>query len=281
VTKSFGFREVVFSVNCFIAAVLALWIAFRFDLKNPWWAMVTVYLTSQPLLSGALRAKAVYRMLGTLLGAIAMVVIVPNLVDAPELTTAAISLWVAFCVYVSLLDRTPRAYALALSGYTAALIGFPSVLNPEGVFDTAIARTEEIMLGTVCAALVHTLIFPRSVLSVLLAKQGAVLADARRWIADGLTREASPASEQESRRIAADITELAILGSSLPYDTASQRPNQNVIRALDERLVALLPLLRTIEDRAAFLRRSGAMADDVEKLLADVAAWCARQHTGE
>jgi uncharacterized membrane protein YccC len=281
VTKSFGFREVVFSVNCFIAAVLALWIAFRFDLKNPWWAMVTVYLTSQPLLSGALRAKAVYRMLGTLLGAIAMVVIVPNLVDAPELTTAAISLWVAFCVYVSLLDRTPRAYALALSGYTAALIGFPSVLNPEGVFDTAIARTEEIMLGTVCAALVHTLIFPRSVLSVLLAKQGAVLADARRWIADGLTREASPASEQESRRIAADITELAILGSSLPYDTASQRPNQNVIRALDERLVALLPLLRTIEDRAAFLRRSGAMADDVEKLLADVAAWCARQHTGD
>ena len=145
-TKSFGFREVIFSVNCFIAAMLALWIAFRLDLKNPWWAMVTVYLTSQPL-SGVMRARAVYRVVGTLLGAVAMVVIVPNLVDAPELTTAAIILWVAFCLYVSLLDRTPRAYALALSGYTAALVGFPSVLNPGGVFDTAIARMEEIMLG--------------------------------------------------------------------------------------------------------------------------------------
>ena len=280
-TKNFGFREVVFSVNCFIAVMLALWVAFRFELKNPWWAMVTVYLTSQPLLTGTLRAKAVYRIFGTLIGAIAMVAIVPNLVDAPELTTAAISIWVAFCVYVSLLDRTPRAYALALSGYTAALIGFPSVLNPDGVFDTAIARAEEIILGTVCAALAHSLIFPRSILSVLLAKQGVVLADARRWIADGVTREVTPASEQEQRRIAADVTELAILGSSLPYDTASQRPNPNVIRALDERLVALLPLLSTIEDRIAFLRENAAMPDHVEKLLAEVAAWCTGPQTGD
>ena len=59
-----------------------------------------------------------------------MVAIVPNLVDAPELTTLAIILWVALCVFVSLLDRTPRSYMFVLSGYTAALIGFPSVLSP-------------------------------------------------------------------------------------------------------------------------------------------------------
>jgi uncharacterized membrane protein YccC len=280
VTKSFGFREVVFSVNCFIAAMLALWIAFRLDLRNPWWAMVTVYLTSQPL-SGVLRARAVYRVVGTLLGAIAMVVIVPNLVDAPELTTAAIVLWVALCLYVSLLDRTPRAYALALSGYTAALVGFPSVLNPGGVFDTAIARMEEIMLGTVCAALVHSIIFPRSVLSVLLAKQSGVLADARRWIADGLTRQLAPTVDQEQRRIAADVTELAILGLSLPYDTSAQRPSQTVIRALDERLVGLLPLLSTIEDRIVFLQQGGTLPENVRKLLADAAAWFAQQEGGD
>jgi len=275
VTKGFGFRELIFSVNCFVATMLALWIAFRLDLKNPWWAMLTIYITSQPV-TGALRAKAVYRLIGTMIGAAAMVAIVPNLVDAPELTVAAISLWVAFCLYVSLLDRTPRAYALALSGYTAALIGFPSVLNPDGVFDTAIARAEEIMLGTACAALVHSLFFPLSVLTVLLAKQSALLADARRWIADGLTRELTPAAQQDQRRIAADITELAILGSNLPYDTASQRPSQTVIRALDERLVALLPLLSTIEDRVGYLRCNGGLPDNVETLLAGVAAWCGK-----
>src|SRR3984893_1588383 len=259
--------------------MLALWIAFRLDLKNPWWAMVTVYLTSQPL-SGVMRARSVYRVVGTLLGAVAVVVIVPNLVDAPELTTAAIILWVAFCLYVSLLDRTPRAYALALSGYTAALVGFPSVLNPGGVFDTAIARMEEIMLGTVCAALAPSILFPRSVFSVLLAQQSGVLADAQRWIADGLTRQLAPTVDPEQRRIAADVTELAILGLSLRYDTCAQRPSQTVIRALDERLVGLLPLLSTIEDRIASLQQGGALPENVRKLLADAAALVAQQPGG-
>ena len=141
-----------------------MFIAFSLDLKSPGWAMTTVYLTSQPL-SGALRAKAVYRTIGTIIGGAAMVAIVPNLIDAPELTTLAIILWVALCVFVSLLDRTPRSYIFVLSGYTAALIGFPSVLAPGTVFDTAVSRVEEITLGVVCAAIVHSLIFPKSAFS--------------------------------------------------------------------------------------------------------------------
>src|SRR6516162_1459071 len=87
--RSIGVRPIIFSVNCYIATILALFIAFSLDLKTPAWAMITVYLTSQPL-SGALRAKAVYRVIGTFVGGAAMVAIVPNLVDAPELTTLAI-----------------------------------------------------------------------------------------------------------------------------------------------------------------------------------------------
>ena len=90
-----------------------------------------------------------------------MVAIVPNLIDAPELTTAAIILWVTLCLFVALHDRTPRSYMFVLSGYTAALIGFPSVLAPGTVFDTAVSRVEEITIGVVCAALVHSLIFPQ------------------------------------------------------------------------------------------------------------------------
>jgi uncharacterized membrane protein YccC len=281
VINSVGFRAIIFSLNCFIAAMLALFIAFRLDLENPWWAMVTVYLTSQPLFSGALRARAVYRVMGTLIGLIAMVVIVPNLADSATLATAAISLWVAFCIYVSVLDRSPRAYALMLSGYTAALIGFPSVLNPDGVFDIAIARSEETVLGTVCAAVVHSLIFPRSVLSILLARQATVIADACRWIVDGLKRTPTPAIEQEQRRIARDVTELAILGMNLPYDTASQRPSQSVIRGLDERFVALLPLLSTIEDRIDLLRRGGALPAQLSNLVADIARWFEQSQTGD
>ena len=46
-------RGIVFSVNCYVAAMLALAIAFGFDLPNPWWAVLTVYITSQPLAAAA------------------------------------------------------------------------------------------------------------------------------------------------------------------------------------------------------------------------------------
>jgi uncharacterized membrane protein YccC len=279
VLKNVGFREVIFSVNCFIAVMIVLFIAFRLDLKNPWWAMITIYLTSMPL-SGALRARAIYRVLGTLLSGIAMLAIIPNLVDSPELATGAIILWVALCLYLSLLDRTPRSHALMLAGYTAALVGFPIVLDPGGAFDTAIARMEEIVLATMTAALVHSLIFPRSVLSVLNAKEMAILANARRWIAGGLAQEPAPSAEGERRAIASDLTELAILALSLPYDTSAQRPSRNVVRALDERLVALLPLLSTIEDRLALLRREAILPDRVAQLIADVSGWVTRTAAG-
>jgi uncharacterized membrane protein YccC len=114
--RSTAIRPIIFSVNCYIATILAIFIAFSLDLKSPGCAMTTVYLTSQPL-SGVLRAKAVYRAIGTFIGGAAMVAIVPNLINAPELTTLAIILWVALCVFVSLLDRTPRSYMFVLSGY--------------------------------------------------------------------------------------------------------------------------------------------------------------------
>jgi hypothetical protein len=60
--------DVVFALKTFAAAMLALIIALWLDLQRPYWAMTTVYITSQPL-AGATSSKAFYRVLGTLIGA--------------------------------------------------------------------------------------------------------------------------------------------------------------------------------------------------------------------
>src|SRR6201990_2526365 len=246
--RDIGIRPIIFSVNCYIATILTMFVAFSLDLKSPGWAMTTVYLTSQPL-SGAMRAKAFYRTIGTFVGGAAMVAIVPNLVDAPELATLAIILWVALCVFVSLLDRTPRSYMFVLSGYTAALIGFPSVLAPATVFDTAVSRVEEITLGVVCAALVHSVIFPKSVFSAFAQKLRNTIAETRHWLSNGLIQQATPEVEMERRRTAADVTELYLLGPSLRFDPSPHRPDIAAIRAFDRKIVTLLPLVSSIEDR--------------------------------
>jgi uncharacterized membrane protein YccC len=275
-----GIRPIIFSINCYIATILTMFIAFSLDLKSPGWAMTTVYLTSQPL-SGVLRAKAFYRAIGTFIGGAAMVAIVPNLVNAPELTTLAIILWVALCVFVSLLDRTPRSYTFVLSGYTAALIGFPSVLAPETVFDTAVSRVEEITLGVVCAAIVHSLIFPKSAFSAFEGKLRTSMADARRWLADGLIKQATPQAELERRQIAADINELYVLGTSLRFDTSQHRPDIGIMRAFDRKIVALLPLVSAIEDRLTVLRRLGPLDSKLSQVLASVHNWLELKAPGD
>jgi uncharacterized membrane protein YccC len=168
-----------------------------------------------------------------------------------------------------------------LSGYTAALIGFPSVLAPDTVFDTAVSRVEEITLGVVCAAIVHSVIFPKSVFSAFDAKLRGVIADARRWLADGLTRQASPEVEMERRRIAADISELYVLATSLRFDTSPRQPDMSTIRAFDRKVVTLLPLVSSIEDRLTLLRRMGPLDARLERAVAGVHAWVQVEAPGD
>lgn len=263
----------LFSLNSFAAALLALWIGLRLGLPRPYWAMTTAYIISQPL-AGAVRSKAVYRVLGTLLGAAAAVVMVPNLVNAPVLLCLALSLWVGACLTVSLLDRTPRSYVLMLAGYTAAIIGFPSVSQPGAIFDIAVWRVVEIGLGIVCATLVHSLVFPRPVGTVLRARLSAWLEEADRWALDVLQGAGSQAFARDRRHLAAAASEIQILAVHLPFDTAHLRQTTGVVAALHERLLLLIPLLSGVADRMAALAQ---VADPAARGALDaVAAWIAQ-----
>jgi uncharacterized membrane protein YccC len=259
----------VYSLNCFVAALLALWIAFSIGLPRPYWAMLTVYITSQPL-TGVLRSKAVYRVLGTAAGGVAAVIIVPTFVNAPPLMALVIAGWVGLCLYVSLLDRTPRAYVFMLAGYTGAIIGFPSVNAPGAVFETALSRVEEITLGILCATVVHTIVFPRDVGQVLSGRIAAFLKDGQAWIAEALTHGTGLAERRDRRRLAADITELHITATHLPFDTSNLPLRVDTVRALENRLTYLLPLISAIEDRLAEL---GSRSEALTALLADTVAW--------
>jgi uncharacterized membrane protein YccC len=132
----------------------------------------------------ATRSKAIYRVVGTFLGAVFAVAVVPVLVDTPMILSSVLALWVGGCLTVSLLDRSARSYTLMLAGYTAAIIAFPSVNQPYAVFDTAVARVTEITLGIVAATLTHSLFLPQSVAVPLGARLERWLADAHAWLAD-------------------------------------------------------------------------------------------------
>ncbi len=269
----FGAKESLFSVKCLIAAVLAYYIALRIGLTRPYWAVTTSYIVAQPL-AGAVLSKAVFRVAGTVLGAIAAVVLVPNLVNAPELLSLGLALWLGLCLYISLLDRTPRAYVFLLAGYTASIIGFPSVEAPGAIFTTAALRVQEITLGILCGSLIHGFVFPQTVTATLLARIDAILGDAERWSRDSLAGASDAALDRDRRRLALDINELHQLSIHLPFDTARLLPRVRTLRAFQAELSMLLPLASAVDDRIVELMRgSDAPRPEAIALIEDVREW--------
>jgi uncharacterized membrane protein YccC len=263
----FDTRSVLFSVNCLVAAVGALFIALAIGLPRPFWAMATVYIISQPM-SGAVRSKAVYRLIGTLIGGVGAVVLVPNLVNSPPLLSLAIAAWVGMCLTVSLFDRSPRSYVMMLAGYTAAIIGFSSVGRPQAVFDVAVARVVEIGLGIICATLVHSFLFPQPVGAAVRARVLNWLADADHWLLD--LAEGKP-TERDRRHLAGAASDIRILTAHLPFDTSHLRDTSAAVQAIHDRMMLLIPLLSGAADRLGALGDKAPVT--VREGLPKIGAW--------
>lgn len=225
-------------------------------------------------LAGATSSKALYRALGTLIGACASVILVPLLVNAPELLSVVVALWTGTLLFISMLDRTSRSYVFMLAAYSLPLIALPTVGAPETVFDVALARSEEIIIGIVCASVVSSIIFPSSVGTVLGQRISSWLDDAGTWADEILRGEgASPATPLKRQKLAADVSGLDLVISQLKYDAGS-RDIVRHSRELRGRLLMLLPLFSSLADRLHALKSGEKpLPQELVSVLNEVADW--------
>lgn len=265
-------RKLAFSLANTGAALVALCIAFARDLERPYWAIFTVFIISKPI-SGAVRSKAVYRLLGTLAGAALALFLIPPLVQAPVLLCLATSAWVGVCVYISVLDRTPRSYAFMLAGYTATFVGFGVVNVPESIFDIAVSRIEEISLGILCASLAHTLFFPVNVAEKLNDRIATTIKACAQGIADALAKPERAIDPLSKERLATVVTELEVLYSHVAFETSDVPRAGRLMRTLQDRLAVLLPYFSNAQAALEKLRASGGPRTPIGALLESMSRW--------
>ena len=147
----------LFGLRLWASVCLALYVAFWLELDNAYWAGTTAAIVCQPHLGASLR-KGWFRMIGTVVGAIAIVVMTACFPQNRAAFFVTLALWGAGCALVATLLRNFAAYAAALAGYTAAIIasdqlGATGGLNGQA-FMLAVTRASEICIGIVCAGIV-------------------------------------------------------------------------------------------------------------------------------
>lgn len=156
-----------FILRTIAAGLVALWIAFRLGFSSPSTAITTVFIVSVPQ-AGQVLAKSFYRAVGTLVGAVVAVLLVGTLAQERNLFLLLLAGWLGLCTFGAAYFRGFQAYAFVLSGYSAGIIAIPALDNVPAVFDIALFRVSEVVLGILCAGVFADLLFPRRTADLIL-----------------------------------------------------------------------------------------------------------------
>ncbi|AVU74519.1 FUSC family protein [Pseudomonas rhizophila] len=234
---------VQFAVKTVLGGGLALWLALRWGLEQPSWALMTAIIVAQPL-SGMVVQKGLARLVGTLVGTVMSVVFMGLFAQAPWLFLLALAVWLGLCTACSTLLRSAWSYSFVLAGYTVAIIALPAISHPLGVFDQAVARCTEISLGIVCATAASALLWPLRV-ERQLADQARVA-----WQSGMQAARATLTGDAQARKGL-----LEILGKIVAVDAQREhawfegslgRQRARAISALSQKLLMLLRISRSV-----------------------------------
>ncbi|MCG6037604.1 FUSC family protein [Acinetobacter baumannii] len=248
--------DLIFAIKTFIAGMLALFVSFELDLINPMWSIGTVLIIANPY-SGMVSSKCVYRVIGTMGGAVVALTLTPHLINTPWLFTVVLSLWVGFALYVSLLDRTPRSYAFMLAGYSTAMIVFNSItyIDQYNIFDIALARVIEISIGVISSAVVSATILPMHIGSAIKQRVIKTLKDTENLFANLLTADPQQNNTQLLATITRDTTDIHALAVHLSYEKGElhgmTKPLQEMLHQISmvvANLVALSERIKQLQE---------------------------------
>src|SRR5205814_2885918 len=238
----------LFGLRMWASVSLALYVAFWLELDNAFWAGTTAAIVCQPRLGASLR-KGWFRMIGTPVGAVAIVLLTACFPQDSFLFFVGLALWGAACAFVSTILQNFAAYAAALAGYTAVIIasdqlGAVGGLNGDA-FMLAVTRVSEIGIGIVSAG-------------VILA--GTDLGGAQRRLAGLFAGLTAGIAANFARTLAAAGPELA--------------DRQPIRRDFLRRVIALDPVIDEALGESSRIRyHSPVLQRAVDGLFAALAGW--------
>jgi uncharacterized membrane protein YccC len=177
-----------FALRTWIAMMAALYAAFWLQLENASSAAVTVGILALPT-RGQAYEKAFYRLVGTVVGVFASIVISGLFNGVRDLFILAFAAWMGLCVYAASLLDGNRAYGAVLSGYTIAIVAFADIDAPQDVFSAGINRGADVVVAIAALMLFNDFFaapdaFP-GLLGRMEATHGRVVAFAQSVLRDG------------------------------------------------------------------------------------------------
>ncbi len=259
----------LFVFKTILAALLALWLAYRLEMPSPRTAVVTVFIVMQAR-TGMVVAKGFYRALGTVVGSGVSLLLVAAFAQDRVIFLAGLAVWVGFLTAGATLYRNFQSYAFVLAGYTACIVGLPAALDPIHAFDIATTRLSEVLLGIGVASVVSGLVFPLSSQHLLLSA-AAQRFDSLMHTTGRVLGLGVPRTEWAHLHLKAinDIMQLDAYRSFGVFEDQKTRAQNETVQQMSAELIAAASTLHLLNQHVLRLNRSAMnpVRDALDPLL--------------
>jgi uncharacterized membrane protein YccC len=223
-----------------LAAVVALYIAFWLQLGGASSAAVTVAILAQPT-RGAALAKAVNRVAATLIDATMSVVIAGRFSGERIGMLGAFVCWICVCVFVASYFRGYQAYATVLSGYTVAIIALVNIDTPQNVFTTMTDRMAAITIGILCVTLINDVFGSPPVWRELDRRINDIWRDLR-----GYARDVLSGNQENAERTGALLAQISGLRDQVDIVAHDMADGQQRAAGAKSAMLALVEIVQQV-----------------------------------
>jgi uncharacterized membrane protein YccC len=246
-----------YALSLFAAATAAYTVACMLQIPNAYWAAMPVWVVAQPQ-RGVLLERAIFRVFGTLLGAVFGFGIL-QLFEQPLLTLAALSVWIAASSALTHILRRVHAYFALMAGITAGVVVLPSLLAPDHTFEIALARVECTLIGVFMVTVIAGMFTPAAQRAAFYLRVRNLASDAVIYVAQLLRGGEQDVPE---RHILAEIAEVEAAASMVVAGSIDGYRRSRHVNAFIAASLALMA-----EGQILSRRRSGSNGE--EDLLPD------------
>ncbi|RDI98856.1 FUSC family protein [Dyella solisilvae] len=246
----------IFVFKCLLAFYIAAWLSMLFQLEQPSTTMITVSIVMHPH-SGMVLAKSFYRAIGTCAGSLCGVLLMAAFPQERELFLLSLSLWVGLCAGGAVLYRNFMSYGFVLAGYTAAIVALPAISHPNAVFDSAMLRVSEVLLGIIVAGLISDVVLPER-LRQLLRRSARELYVHFMGFASGSLGGAIPRKQMEQAHLhfVRASVQLEDLRASVIFEDPEARARSSRMQLLNVRFMAAATSFQSLHHLINRLQRN-------------------------
>lgn len=154
--------RVRYGIKLGLAGLLALCLTQLLPLPHDSWAILTVLVMMLSQYVGAAAVKAIMRVVGTIAGAMVGVWLVGNYTSTPIVFLPVLFVVMAHATYqFGHFGLRQLPYSYFLLGLTTLVIATDGIAAPDQVWQLGLYRTEEILVGSISALVVSTILWPR------------------------------------------------------------------------------------------------------------------------